>query len=98
MAEDLKELFEERLGRFHAAMALEPHDRIPIATGANYFAEVYSGNTKQETIYDPEKWLQAEIAFCRDFPEVDALRTNRICGPPPPPPPPPFRCPGCEDL
>jgi hypothetical protein len=77
----MKPLFEERLGRYHAAIALEPHDRIPIATGSNYFAEVYSGNTKQETLYDPDKWLQAEIAFCKDFPEVDVLRDNRIYGP-----------------
>jgi methoxylated aromatic compound---corrinoid protein Co-methyltransferase len=81
MSEDLKQLFEERLGRYHAAIALEPHDRIPIATGSNYFAEVYSGNTKQQTIDDPEKWLQAEIKFCKDFPEVDVLRDNRIYGP-----------------
>lgn len=81
MSEDVKELFEERLGRYHAAMSLEPHDRIPIATGSNYFAEVYSGNTKQETIDDPEKWLQAEVKFCQDFPEVDVLRNNRVYGP-----------------
>ncbi len=74
MAEDTKKLFEERLGRYHAAIALEPHDRIPIATGSNYFAEVYSGNTKQQTIDDPDKWLQAEIKFCQDFPEVDDRR------------------------
>ena len=81
MSDDVKRLFEERLGRYQAAIALEPHDRIPIATGTNYFAEIYSGNTKQETIYDPEKWLQAEIEFCQDFPEVDVLRDNRIYGP-----------------
>ena len=54
---------------------------IPIGTGSNYFAEVYSGNTKQDSIDDPEKWLQAEIAFCKDFPEVDVLRNNRVYGP-----------------
>jgi hypothetical protein len=81
MSEEMKTLFEERLGRYHAAIALEPHDRVPIATGSNYFAEVYSGNTKQETLYDPEKWIQAEIKFCQDFPEVDVLRDNRIYGP-----------------
>jgi hypothetical protein len=77
----MNELFEERLGRYQAAIALEPTGRIPIATGSNYFAEVYSGNTNQETIYDPEKWLKAELAFCRDFPEIDVLRDNRIYGP-----------------
>jgi hypothetical protein len=81
MTEEVEKLFDERLGRYQAAIALEPTDRIPIATGSNYFAEVYSGNTHQETIYDSEKWLQAELAFCRDFPEVDVLRNNRVWGP-----------------
>ena len=69
------------MGRYQAAIALEPTDRIPIATGSNYLAEVYSGNTNQETIYDSEKWLQAELAFCKAFPEIDVLRNNRIWGP-----------------
>ncbi len=47
MAEDVEKLYAERLGRYQAAIALEPTDRIPIATGSNYFAEVYSGNTNQ---------------------------------------------------
>ena len=50
---EIKALFEQRLGRYQAAIALEPTDRIPIATGSNYFAEVYSGNTHQTTVYDP---------------------------------------------
>ena len=81
MSEETEKLFAERLGRYQAAIALEPTDRIPIATGSNYFAEVYSGNTNQETVYDTKKWLQGEVAFCRDFPEVDVLRDNRIWGP-----------------
>ena len=79
--EELKALYDVRLGRYQAAIALEPVDRMPIATGSNYFAEVYSGNTHQQTIYDPAKWLEAEMAFVRDFPEVDVLRDNRIYGP-----------------
>lgn len=66
--EDPKDLFEQRLGRYQAAIALEKTDRMPVATGSNYLAESYSGNTKQQTIYDPEKWLQAEAAFIRSFP------------------------------
>jgi hypothetical protein len=62
MSGDTKNLFAERLGRYQAAIDLEPTDRIPIATGSNYFAEVYSGNTNQETIYNSEKWLQADAA------------------------------------
>jgi len=78
---EMEELFKQRLGRYQAAIALEPADRIPIASGSNYFAEVYAGNTNQETIYDPEKWLRGEEVFIRAFPEVDVLRNNRIWGP-----------------
>ncbi len=80
-SEETRKLFEKRLGRYQAAIALEPVDRIPIGAGSNYFAEVYSGNTMQQTIYDPQKWLEAEETFARDFPEVDILRDNRIYGP-----------------
>lgn len=81
MNDDVKKLFDARLGRYQAAIALEATDRMPIAAGTNYFAEVYSGNNKQITIYDPERWLEAEVAFIRDFPEIDVLRNNRIYGP-----------------
>jgi hypothetical protein len=80
MTTDMQQLYEERLGRYQAAIALEPVDRVPIATGSNTFAESYTAS-KQEVIYDPQKWLESEIQFCRDFPEVDALRNNRFWGP-----------------
>src|SRR3989304_3153105 len=79
--EDPKVLYNRRLGRYQAAIALEKTDRMPVASGSNYLAEVYSGNTKQQTIYDPDQWFQAEAAFIRAFPEVDVLRNNRIYGP-----------------
>src|SRR5680860_929340 len=81
LTEEIKALFEERLGRYQAAIALEPTDRIPIGPGSNYFAEVFSGNNHQETLYDPEKWLEAEMAFIREFPETDVLRDNRLWAP-----------------
>ncbi|MHB1345741.1 MAG: uroporphyrinogen decarboxylase family protein [Thermoleophilia bacterium] len=81
MTEETRELYERRLGRYQAAIALEPTDRVPIAPGSNYFAEVYSGNTNQETLYDPVKWLEAEMAFVRAFPQTDVLRNNRLWGP-----------------
>ncbi|EGO65597.1 uroporphyrinogen decarboxylase family protein [Acetonema longum] len=81
MSADLQKLYEERLGRYQATIALEPTDRIPIATGSNYLAEVYSGCTNQEVIYSPEKWLQAEMDFIKDFPETDVLRDNRVWAP-----------------
>ena len=79
--EEAKKLFDERLGRYQAAIAMEPVDRMPIACGSNYFAEVYSGNNHQTTVYNPEKWLEGEKAFARDFPEIDVLRDNRMYGP-----------------
>lgn len=81
MSKSIEELYAERLGRYQATIAMEPTDRMPVGAGSNYFSEIYSGNTNQETIYDPEKWLQAEEAFIRDFPEVDVLRNNRVWAP-----------------
>ncbi|MDR1044204.1 MAG: uroporphyrinogen decarboxylase [Candidatus Adiutrix sp.] len=78
---DLKKLYEQRLARYQAAIALEPVDRVPLGTGSSYFAEIYAGNTKQEVVYDLEKWLASEIKFCQDFPAVDVLRDNRIYAP-----------------
>lgn len=42
---------------------------------------VYSGATNQEIVYDPQKWLEAEKAFIRAFPETDVLRNNRFWAP-----------------
>lgn len=81
MSLEMQKLYDERLGRYQATIALEPTDRIPIASGSCYLAEVYSGATNQEIIYDPDKWLQAEMAFITDFPEIDALRDNRVWAP-----------------
>jgi hypothetical protein len=77
----IKTLFEERLGRYQAAIALDPTDRIPIATGSNYFAEIYSGNNQQQVLYDPRGLMAADAVFIRNFPEIDVLRNNRIYGP-----------------
>jgi hypothetical protein len=80
--EEMQALFEERLGRYQATIALEASDRMPIgAAGSNYFAEVYAGYTNQEVIYDSNKWMEAEIKFIKDFPEIDVLRSGRIWAP-----------------
>jgi len=78
MDNTLEQLFEERLGRYQRSIALEPVDRVPIAVGSNTFAETYGGASKQEVVYDPARWLECEMAFCRDFPAVDVLRNNRF--------------------
>ncbi|NSW84287.1 MAG: uroporphyrinogen decarboxylase [Syntrophothermus sp.] len=81
MSDEVRELFNERLKRYQAAIALAPTDRIPIAPGTNYFAEVYSGFTNQEYMYDASKWIEADRKFIQDFPETDVLRTTRVWGP-----------------
>ncbi|MFA5536404.1 MAG: uroporphyrinogen decarboxylase family protein [Bacillota bacterium] len=78
---NIQQLFNERLGRYQAAMSLEPSDRIPIAPPMNYLAEIYSGSNHQQNIYDAQKLLESEMAFIREFPETDVLRSNRIWGP-----------------
>lgn len=78
---DQKKIYDLRLARYQAAIACEPVDRVPLATGSNYFAEVYAGYTKQEIIYDMDKWLESELKFAKDFPTVDVLRNNRIYAP-----------------
>ena len=81
MSKQTKELFEERLKRYQATIALEVPDRIPISAGSNYFAEVYAGFDGQEFIYDSNTWIEADKKFVRDFPEVDNLRSGRFWGP-----------------
>jgi uroporphyrinogen-III decarboxylase len=82
MSEEIQQLFEERLARYQATIALEPTDRMMVAgTGSNYFGEVYAGYTRQEIMYDINKWIAAESKFAEDFPEIDLLRTGRIWAP-----------------
>ncbi|NMB40842.1 MAG: uroporphyrinogen decarboxylase [Firmicutes bacterium] len=80
--EEKQKLYEERLARYQAAISLEPVDRMPVgATAANYFAEVYAGYSNQEIVYDDEKWIDAQVQFYNDFPEVDVLRAGKIWAP-----------------
>ncbi len=81
MSEEIKKLYEKRLKRYQAAIALEATDRIPISAGSNYFAEVYSGKTNQEFMYDNKNWMTADKKFTEDFPEVDSYRSGRFWAP-----------------
>ncbi len=82
MAAELEQLFEERLARYQATIALEPTDRMMVAgTGSNNFAEIYAGYSRQEIMYDINKWMAAESKFAEDFPQIDLLRAGRIWGP-----------------
>jgi len=78
LSENKKELFEERLARYQATIALEPTDRMIVGgTGTNYFAETFAGGNRQATIYDGSQWLAAMLRFAESFPEVDLLRVSR---------------------
>jgi len=80
--EEKRQLFEERLARYQATIALEPTDRMVVGgTGSNYFAEVYAGYSNQEVMYDINKWTDAECKFAEAFPQVDLLRAGRIWAP-----------------
>lgn len=72
MSEVMQKLFEERLARHQAAIALEPGDRVPLAMNADY-PLVYSGYSEQEITYDIDKLSDALIKFAQDFPEFDAI-------------------------
>ncbi|OGP90717.1 MAG: uroporphyrinogen decarboxylase [Deltaproteobacteria bacterium RBG_16_48_10] len=81
MSDHTKILFEERLKRYQAVIALEVPDRVPISAGSNYFAEVYAGHNNQQFIYDSNAWIEADKKFVQDFPEVDNVRSGRFWGP-----------------
>lgn len=76
-----EELYRERLARYQGAIRLQPIDRVPIACGSNYFAEIYAGHDKQQFVYDATQWAVADEVFVRDFPAVDAHRSGRFWGP-----------------
>jgi uroporphyrinogen-III decarboxylase len=82
MSDEIEQLFEERLARYQATIALEPTDRMMVAgTGSNNLAEIYAGYSRQEIMYDINKWMAAESKFAEDFPQIDLLRAGRIWGP-----------------
>lgn len=80
-SEDINKLYQKRLARCQAAIQLKEPDRVPISAGSNYFAEIYSGISKQDFLYNPEKWLEADRIFVLDFPEVDSHRSGRFWAP-----------------
>ena len=73
MSNEVKELYNQRLGRFQAAIAMEPLDRIPLTMNANYVAEKTSGYTFQQLMYDPHAWAQSAFNFAKLYPELDAF-------------------------
>lgn len=81
-SQEKQQLFEERVARYQATIALEPTDRMIVGgTGSNNFAEVYSGYTIQDIVYDMNKWTDSECKFVEAFPQIDMLRSGRIWAP-----------------
>ncbi len=81
MTDEIKELYNQRLGRYQAAIALEPTDRVPIALNTAYFAIKNSGYSYQQIMYDPEIWLKVKLDFSKQYPEVDTFRINILWSP-----------------
>ncbi|WP_213951769.1 uroporphyrinogen decarboxylase family protein [Tepidanaerobacter syntrophicus] len=81
MTKEIQELFNQRLGRVQAAMALEPVDRVPITFNTTYYAEKSSGYTYQQIMYDPAIWTKVELDFAKKYPEIDTFRTNLTWAP-----------------
>jgi len=81
MSEEIKRLFNQRLGRYQAAIAMEPTDRVPTAFQTLYFAIKNSGYNYQQIMYDPEIWLKVKLDFSRKYPEVDIFRINLLWAP-----------------
>lgn len=83
MAQDRQALYEERLARYQATIALEPTDRMVAGgSGSNSFSEIFAGYSHQELSYDDSKFLDAMVKFARAFPENDLLRVSRRHWPP----------------
>lgn len=74
-------LYRQRLGRYQAAIGLEPVDRVPLAFGTNYFAVKISGYDYQQITYDPDIWLKVKVEFSKKYPEVDTFRINTLWSP-----------------
>ena len=55
MTNSAKELYKERVKRFHDAVSLKRPDRVPIASASSYFFYKYAGLNYKEAMYDYEK-------------------------------------------
>jgi Uroporphyrinogen-III decarboxylase len=71
MTIDAKSLYNERLGRYQASMALLPTDRVPLGISTIVPAYLYDGLNYQDTCYRPSRVLESCRKFYADFPEID---------------------------
>ncbi len=77
MAEDMEQLYAERLNRYVTAMRNEKPDRIPIRPFVAEFTAKYAGYTCQEVVHDFEKAFAAARKCAADF-DWDAVVGNMV--------------------
>ena len=77
MAEDMEQLYTERLNRYVTAMRNEKPDRIPIRPFVAEFTAKYAGYTCQEVVHDFEKAFAAARKCAADF-DWDAVVGNMV--------------------
>ncbi|HWQ54729.1 MAG TPA: uroporphyrinogen decarboxylase family protein [Bryobacteraceae bacterium] len=77
MKKNPRELYDERLGRYVAAMRNGTPDRVPIRPFAAEFTATYAGLTCQEVTHDYRKAFDAVLRCCADF-DWDAVVPNMV--------------------
>jgi len=77
MAEDMGNLYQERLKRYTTAMRNEKPDRVPIRIFAAEFAAKYAGYTSQEVTHEYDKAFEAVRRCAKDF-SWDATVINMV--------------------
>ena len=77
MAQDMEQLYAERLNRYVTAMRNEKPDRIPIRPFVAEFTAKYAGYTCQEVTHDYEKAFAAARKCAADF-DWDAVVPNMV--------------------
>jgi len=77
MAEDMEQLYQERMNRYVTAMRNDTPDRIPIRPFAAEFAATYAGYTCQDVTHDYEKAFDAVLKCTADF-DWDAVVPNMV--------------------
>jgi len=77
MAQDMEQLYAERLKRYTTAMRNEKPDRIPIRPFVAEFTAQYAGFTPQEVTHDYTKAFDAACKCAADF-DWDAVVANMV--------------------
>ncbi|HEY3320485.1 MAG TPA: uroporphyrinogen decarboxylase family protein [Planctomycetota bacterium] len=79
MAQDMEQLYQQRLKRYTTAMCNGKPDRVPIRPFVAEFTAKYAGYTCQEVVQDYEKAFDAARKCAADF-DWDAVVGNMVYG------------------